>query len=216
MHTLAGYQLGELNEWSKKTNTELAVRVPLIVRVPWKAASMGQRTSARAELVDLFRTLVDLATLNSSDIPPDVQGVSLAPLFDNPSVVPPALLKSAFSQIGSCACKNYTQTLPSGEIWTGLECNKGRCAAVPTRDFDFMGYTQISPEGWRYVLWAQMDRNTSRVDFSQPTFEELYDLRADGHQNFDFDAYSLNVAPQNPALCSTFKAATISAVKSWY
>ena len=47
----SGYQLGELNEWSKKTNDELAVRVPLLVRAPWKAASVGARTSVRAELL---------------------------------------------------------------------------------------------------------------------------------------------------------------------
>ena len=40
-HSDHGYQLGELNEWSKKTNTELATRVPLIIRVPWKQASAG-------------------------------------------------------------------------------------------------------------------------------------------------------------------------------
>jgi len=77
-HSDHGYQLGELNEWSKKTNNELAVRVPLIVRAPWKAAAVGARTSVRAELVDLYRTLVDLAGLNASDIQPDVQGMSCA------------------------------------------------------------------------------------------------------------------------------------------
>ena len=29
-----GWQLGELNEWSKKTNTELATHIPMIIRVP--------------------------------------------------------------------------------------------------------------------------------------------------------------------------------------
>ena len=70
------YQLGELNEWSKKTNNELAVRVPLIIRAPWKTAAVGQHTNVRAELVDLYRTLVDLAGLNASDIQADVQGMS--------------------------------------------------------------------------------------------------------------------------------------------
>ena len=32
-HADHGYQLGELNEWSKKTDTELATRVPMIIRV---------------------------------------------------------------------------------------------------------------------------------------------------------------------------------------
>ena len=32
-HSDHGYQLGELNQWSKKTNTELATHVPLLIRV---------------------------------------------------------------------------------------------------------------------------------------------------------------------------------------
>ena len=47
-------QLGELNEWSKKTDTELAVHVPMIIRVPWKTQSIGKRTVVKAELVDMF------------------------------------------------------------------------------------------------------------------------------------------------------------------
>jgi hypothetical protein len=39
---------------------------------------VGARTSVRAELEDLYRTLVDLAGLNASDIQPDVQGMSCA------------------------------------------------------------------------------------------------------------------------------------------
>jgi hypothetical protein len=38
---------------SKKTDTELAVHVPLIMRVPWKLQSIGKRTTVKAELVDL-------------------------------------------------------------------------------------------------------------------------------------------------------------------
>ena len=50
------YQLGELNEWSKKTNTELATHIPLIIRVPWITQSTGARTTVKIELVDLLRT----------------------------------------------------------------------------------------------------------------------------------------------------------------
>ena len=39
--------------WCKKNNFELGVRVPFIVRAPWMAASLGQRTFHLAELVDL-------------------------------------------------------------------------------------------------------------------------------------------------------------------
>lgn len=82
------------------------MHVPLIIRVPWKPASHGQRTNVKAELVDLYRTLVDLTGLTG--VQEDVQGMSLAPVFDAPTAPPPALAsKVAFSQIGRCNCTYY-------------------------------------------------------------------------------------------------------------
>ena len=39
---------------SKKTDTELATRVPLIIRVPWLQASVGAVTTVKAELIDMY------------------------------------------------------------------------------------------------------------------------------------------------------------------
>ena len=211
-HSDHGYQLGEQNEWSKKTNTELAARVPLIIRVPWKMASVGQRTKVRAELVDLYRTLVDLAGLDAATIQADVQGVSLAPLFDTPQTPPPGLVaKAAYSQIGRCACKQYTVG-----NWTGLECDHGACAGVPLAQFDFMGYSIITHDGWRYTVWVQFNPTTLRVDWTKPTFDELYDLTADPHNDFDYDGYATNVAMHYPDKVTAYRAAMQTAVNSWY
>ena len=214
-HSDHGYQLGELNEWSKKTTTDLATRVPLMIRAPWKTASIGARTDVRAELVDLYRTLVDLAELNASAIQADVQGQSLAPLFDAPSAPPPALAaKNAYSQIGSCACKVYG---PKGaNNWTGMECDAGRCVNTNVSDFDFMGYSVITPDGWRYTLWASMDNATERVDFTKPLFDELYNQTDDTGSDFDHDSYFYNVAQQNADRVADLRASLIAAVETWY
>ena len=253
-HSDHGYQLGELNEWSKKTNTELATRVPLLIRAPWKGASAGARSSVRAELVDLYRTLVDLTGLDAASIQPDVQGVSLAPLFDAPGSPPPALAsKPAFSQIGSCACKVYSKQTPAMN-WTGQECDANRCAGTNVTNFDFMGYTMLTSDGLRFTAWAHMDNracriplrarifaarsltasrptdpeparaaprtpalsDTARVDWSQQTFHELYNLTSDPHNDFDLDAFSQNVAGDHPALVATLLAQLKAAVLSWY
>jgi iduronate 2-sulfatase len=214
-----GYQLGELNEWSKKTNTELAVRIPLMIRVPWKTESAGQRTEVKAELVDLYRTLVDLAGLDASILQEDIQGMSLAPIFDNPSSPPaPLLAKSAFSQIGSCACKNYTHILPNGQNWTGLECNVGRCidTNVTETNFDYMGYSMMTPDGWRYTAWLPMNHTSGKVDFNRGVSEELYDLSADTHVDFDYDPYSTNIANQFPDKVTTYRTTLFEAIQSWY
>ena len=43
-----------MNEWRKMTNFELGVRVPLMIRTPWLPNSVGGRTPALVEAVDLF------------------------------------------------------------------------------------------------------------------------------------------------------------------
>lgn len=64
----------------------------------------------------MYRTLADFAGLEVA-VQPDVQGVSLAPLFSDPDH-PPQLLasKPAFSQIARCECGVYT-------CWGPTSCN---------------------------------------------------------------------------------------------
>ena len=55
-----GYQLGENDQWSKVSNFEQAVRIPLIARAPLSVAPpglRGARTSALWEAVDLLPTV---------------------------------------------------------------------------------------------------------------------------------------------------------------
>lgn len=166
------------------------------MRVPWLGASAGARTSVRAELVDLYRTIVDLAGLDSSTVQADVQGTSLAALFADPAAPPPALAtKAAFSQIGSCACQVYTKG-----AWSGLECNVGRCFETPTNssNWDFMGYSIMDADGWRFTLWVPWNATLQRADFSKVTHHELYDQTSDPVSpglDFDFDGCEKGVRP---------------------
>jgi iduronate 2-sulfatase len=75
-----GWQLGEHGLWHKHTNFELAVRSPLVIAAPGQGGP-GRRTRALAEFIDVFPTLVDLCGLPA---PPDLAGVSLRPVLDDP------------------------------------------------------------------------------------------------------------------------------------
>lgn len=81
-----GWQLGEMNLWRKMTNFELGVRVPLLIRVPWFASSVGVKTPALVEAVDLFQTFAELSRLGPPPAETQLlQGASLAPLLADPT-----------------------------------------------------------------------------------------------------------------------------------
>lgn len=74
-----GEMLGERGLWYKMTFFEPAMRVPLLVAVPGRAAP--RRVAASVSITDLVPTLLDLAGAE----PLDVDGVSLAPLLSGAS-----------------------------------------------------------------------------------------------------------------------------------
>jgi iduronate 2-sulfatase len=103
-----GWKLGEKHSWGKMTNFEIDTRVPLIVRVPG-AHAKGTRTPALVEFVDIFPSLCELAGLPS---PPDLEGLSFAPLLDEPNR---AWKTAAFSQF----LRESIWVGPSGDSFHG-------------------------------------------------------------------------------------------------
>jgi arylsulfatase A-like enzyme len=77
-----GYQLGEHGTWNKRTNWEVAARVPLIISVPGQQHA-GAQSSALVELLDMYPTLVQLCGLEA---PKGLEGRSFVPLLQNPEL----------------------------------------------------------------------------------------------------------------------------------
>jgi arylsulfatase A-like enzyme len=75
-----GWHLGEHAMWGKQTNFEIAVRSPLILKVPGMSQP-GWRTRSLVETVDLYPTLAELCGL---DAPDDLAGTSLVPMVRDP------------------------------------------------------------------------------------------------------------------------------------
>jgi len=86
-----GWHLGEHALWCKTTNFELDTRVPMIVAAPGQKRA-GAKTDALVEFVDIYPTLVELCALS---MPKGLEGVSVAPLLNNPNR---PWKKAAFSQ----------------------------------------------------------------------------------------------------------------------
>lgn len=85
-----GYHLGENGIFTKMTNFELGTHAPLIVSAPGKKP--GHRTRALVEFVDIYPTLAELCGLKP---PGHLEGISFAPLLDQPNQ---AWKEAAFSQ----------------------------------------------------------------------------------------------------------------------
>ena len=129
LRSSAGYHLGEFGSWRKGTVRELATRVPLIIRAPWKPATLGARSSDLVELIDLYKTVAALAGAP----PPEegVAGVDLSPLFDDgasslstsaPRTAARPLKRAAFSQIPRCRVNATWSHYCSKESWNANTC----------------------------------------------------------------------------------------------
>jgi len=66
---------------------EEMIRVPLVIKLPGQRHA-GRRESRLTRLIDVMPTVLDLVGVERP--PPDMQGVSLRPLWDDPHARPPA------------------------------------------------------------------------------------------------------------------------------
>lgn len=116
-----GFHLGEHTLWGKTSNFELDTRVPLLVAPP-VLSRPGEPARAPVELLDLYPTLIDLCGLPPR---PELEGVSLRPLLDDPAA---SVKPAAISQF------------PRPAYGTGTP--------------EFMGYSARTPTH-RYTEWRE-------------------------------------------------------------
>ncbi|MEM9161208.1 MAG: sulfatase/phosphatase domain-containing protein, partial [Verrucomicrobiota bacterium] len=71
--------------WTKHTNYEQAVRIPIMIAAPGKTAQ-GEATGQLAETVDIYPTLASLAGLPAPRVSQPIDGVDLSPVLKNPKM----------------------------------------------------------------------------------------------------------------------------------
>ena len=77
-----GYNLGENGAWGKNVVYEATLHSPLIVSIPGQR-SVGERTDALVELVDIFPTLCDACQI---PILPELEGLTMIPVMEQPTL----------------------------------------------------------------------------------------------------------------------------------
>ena len=190
-----GYGIGERGHWGKGSLYEIDVRVPLIVRDPEAAAGHGKSCAHLVELVDLFKSVIDLANLPfSKTLYTWLEGHSLRASLSKPrsrlrhrdiaiTMMPKCYGKSKEADVTPFSCNDKSFTW-SGRLEQGY--------------FPLLGYAARSND-YRYVAWMKHNATFDAVDWSQvPAFEELYDNRKMSETDFD-STDTVNLVMQTPA-----------------
>jgi iduronate 2-sulfatase len=177
-----------MNLWRKMTNFELGVRVPLIIRVPWKAASIGVKSPLLVEAVDLFATLVKVAGLPAAPVVENLEGRSFAKVFDDPtSGSLNATFKYAFSQFAKRDVKESEVSSHPMVPWD--ECTK-----CTHEEIMYMG-PSVREERFRYTEWYTWNNVTDKPRWSNGTYSvELYDHLGDFGEDLDVATATNNLA----------------------
>ena len=98
-----GFALGEKDRWGKGTNFERDTRVPLLIRTPDLGAP-GAAAAGLVELVDVFPTLAELASLPA---PQGLDGRSLVPMLANPQAPGREAVLSQFARPFSASTPEF-------------------------------------------------------------------------------------------------------------
>lgn len=98
-----GYNLGENDNWGKNIIYEASLHSPLIISIPGQI-TRGSKTDAFVEFVDIFPTLCD-----SCQIPvlPELEGLSMLPVIDEPTLAWKTAAFSQFKQTQSIRTDQY-------------------------------------------------------------------------------------------------------------
>ena len=193
---IKGWSMGEHGEWSKYSNYERSVRVPLIVHVPCvtrpclqnhhqehsKASSLDQKGFRKkqyvdnfVELVDVFPSIVDLAGLQPvpqcAALSRNIlctEGLSFAPLIinDKPLKQSNAFIASPPNIYIEKLAAFSQYPRPTDE--PQLNSDQPKLA-----DIKIMGYS-IRTANYRYTEWVRFNHTCFCADWNDIHANELY------------------------------------------
>jgi len=163
-----GYGIGERGHWGKGSLYEIDARVPLIVRDPHHRHMWGRSTNALVELVDLYKSVIDLAHLPfGRHMYQWLEGRSWRSIVETGQ----GGNSHALTIVPKCHGKKYGDAPPhncGGRSYEWHRMEGGTKAAL-------VGFAARSHR-YRYVAWMDHNESLDAVDWARaPVAEELYD-----------------------------------------
>ena len=100
-----GYFLGEHGFWCKHSTFQEAIKIPFIISSPKFAKN--KTTESFTELVDVYPTLCEITGIKAPDY---IQGKSLIPVLENPSIMLKDEIYTRYKQGEAVVDQNYSYT----------------------------------------------------------------------------------------------------------
>ena len=147
-----GYHLSEYGTWGKNIIYETTLRSPLIVSVPGQC-QQGAKTNALVELVDIFPTLCEVSQI---PILPQLEGLSMAPVIEQPTVPWKTAVFSQHKQAHSMRTDRYryTESGSRNELYDyGTNPNSEQNIANQTKYSELVAHlSERLRAGWQEAL----------------------------------------------------------------
>ena len=173
-HSDHGYALGERGSWEKMSNEEVTLRVPLMIAVPWMHASVGRKSRAVVELIDIYPTVLSALGVNADS---SLDGSSLLGMMTKPT--------NATGQNGTYALSQFPRCVDPGAPPDGF-WESNNCMLQDRSMFSHMGYS-IRTRTWRFTEWYRWNGASLTPNWSDVVGTELYSHSGD--DGVDFDAF---------------------------
>lgn len=146
-----GWSLGEHAEWAKYSNYEVAVRVPLIIYSPQFKQNHSKHIPNITELLDLFPTLVDLASL------PSIKQCHKSSPYHDVTCTEGNTLINHFTRMSDIRRNEYAiSQYPRPGTFPIKTPDSDR---PRLRHIKIMGYS-IRTKKCRYTIWIKFNRKT--------------------------------------------------------
>jgi len=168
-----GWHLGDHGMWCKHTNFEEATRAPLIFAGP--GAPKGAVSKSIVEFVDIFPTICSLAGL---DVPKQLQGKSLIPIFKYHEPSFGKLISSIFGaarepSVRRAAMSQFCRYYDKGKFTMGYAVRDGRYRYVEWILKDFRKGEKAGPVVFRQLFDYKRDPLETVNQAANPEYEDV-------------------------------------------